>query len=285
MARRRLRVRLKQLRKEAGLTQQAVSESLDWSLSKLIRIEAGVVGVSLTDVQALLQLYGVNDPAQMGEVVAEARAGRRPSWWSVYRNILSSEFVDFLDYESSATEIRVYQPFVVPGLLQTDDYARAVIQTSADPNNVDQLVEARMRRQDPLDREGAPNASFLVDEAALRRWVGAPGVMRAQLRRLQELNLRPNISIRAIPFRAGHYRGLGEPFVVLDLDDETVVYLESLRGDLLHRDDPQEISDYLNLYVALEKLTVGRDQFDELIDRAVLELNGAVERQSDTDKD
>jgi transcriptional regulator with XRE-family HTH domain len=153
--RRRLRTELKKARQESGLTQDQVAGETDWSLSKIIRIESGSSGISVTDLKALLQLYGVKDPEQVNSLVALARAARGRSWWSAYRGIAPHSLLQLIEYESAASIVRQFETLFIPGILQTEDYASAVIENYYDerPGSdfVRALVELRIRRESLFD--------------------------------------------------------------------------------------------------------------------------------------
>ena len=157
--RRRLRVELRKARENAGLSQKEVAPAMDWSLSKLIRIEAGSVNISINDLRVLLQHYGVDDRGRIDSLLTMARAAKEPAWWLPYKEVLSPEFSTFLSYESAASIIRNFEPVLVPGLLQTEEYARATLAEMVPPvavldaemlGQIDNLVELRMERQDRM---------------------------------------------------------------------------------------------------------------------------------------
>lgn len=252
--RQRLRAMVRQARLDAGRTQPEVAAALDWSLSKLVRIESGAVRLSPTDLRALLEYYGVQDPVRVEELLGEARAARRPAGWADYQGLLSREFVSYLGFEGSATRIRQFHASLVPGLLQTEAYARAVLTAVRDRTDIDELVKARQRRQRLLDRPDGPRADFILDEAVLRRRIGGSEVMRAQLRHLEAVSRRPSISVRVLPFDIGEHPGLVGPFVMLDVEDEQVVYLEDAEGGLLRRDDAAVTGRYLTRFRQLEEV-------------------------------
>ena len=150
--RRRLRAELKKARQVSGLTQEQVAHEMDWSLSKIIRIESASSGISANDLKALLQLYGVKDPGQVDSLVALARAARERSWWSKYRDVAPQSLLQLIEYESAAHAIRQFETLVIPGILQTEDYAGAVIQNyygeGPGSDQLRALVELRIRRED-----------------------------------------------------------------------------------------------------------------------------------------
>ena len=219
---------------------------MDWSLSKIIRIESASSGISANDLKALLQLYGVKDPGQVDSLVTLARAARERSWWSAYRDVAPQSLLQLIEYESAAHAIRQFETLFIPGILQTEDYASAVIQNYYDEgpgsDQLRALVELRTRREDLFDGENPPSFHFILDEAVVRRLVVGPSVMRRQLRRLIEVANKPNITMEIIPFSAGLHPGMKGPFEIIefaDPSDSDIVFMESPRGDIIS-DDPEE---------------------------------------------
>lgn len=275
---RRLRAELRHLRDELDLTQQQVADELEWSLSKLIRIETGVVGVTITDLRALLQTYRVTDQARIDELAALARASRQEAWWDKYRPYFGRRFLTYLGLEESATRIYAYQQLVIPGLLQTEDYARTVIAAYSEDVDLDRLnrsVRARMERQQLLTEADGPKMAFIVDEAAIRRWVGGSEVMRPQLNQLKELNRLRNVSIRVVPFSRGAHAGVRGSFTVLELESDDnndyAVDIEQARTSELIQNDPEEAVKFLETFSELEKVASPSSELDTMIDRVLAE--------------
>jgi transcriptional regulator with XRE-family HTH domain len=254
----------------ARITQEEVADALDWSLSKVIRIEKGSVGVSTNDLKAVLRLYQVTDPGRTDELVALARAGRERSWWSGYREVAPQALLQLIGYESAASVTRNFETLLVPGLLQTEEYAGVVIGEFEGARHLETLAEIRMRRQDLLDRADPPLLFFILDEAVVRRQIGGTAVMRRQIRRLLEVADRPNVTVEVVPFSAGAHPGLKGPFVIIefpDPEDDDVLYLESARGDLITRDFPDEVASYREEFEVLRKLSLGPDRSLAYLDR------------------
>jgi transcriptional regulator with XRE-family HTH domain len=277
--RRRLRTELKKARQTSGLTQDQVAGEMDWSLSKIIRIEAGSSGISANDLKALLQLYGVKDPGQVDSLVALARAARERSWWSAYRDVASQSLLQLIEYESEAHAVRQFETLFIPGILQTEDYARAVLQNHYDEGpgseQLRALVELRTRREDLFDAENGPSFHFVLDEAVVHRLVVGPSVMRRQLRRLIEVANRPNITIEIVPFSAGLHPGMKGPFEIIEFADPPVsdiVYLEGPRVDIIS-DDPEEILKYREAFERLVKASLGPRDSLTLIARIADEMS------------
>jgi transcriptional regulator with XRE-family HTH domain len=259
--RRRLRTELKRARLEAEQTQSDVAAAMDWSLSKVIRIEAGTVSISTNDLKALLRQYKI-DRARTGELLALGKAARGRTWWSQYRGKASPGLLDLIGYETAASARRNFEPLLIPGLLQTREYARAVIAALSEritPDRMDALVEIRMRRQELVNRANPPELFFILDEASVRRVTGGPDVMRHQLRHLLEVAEKPNVTIEVVPFSAGIRRGMRTSFVVLefpDAADDDVLYLEDAEGGLVIREDREEIQAYRETFEDLGKVAL-----------------------------
>lgn len=262
--RRRLRAELRAARQAAELTQDQVAKALDWSQSKVIRIEAGSVGISTTDLKALLGVYGIDNPQHIDKLVALGKAARERGWWSRYRDELSTgrghELLQLIEYESGAAVRRHFEPLLVPGLLQTEEYARAIISTFASADRLEKLVEIRMKRQELVNRPDAPQMFFILDEAVIRRLVGGKDAMQRQISRLIELGSRPHLTVEVVPFSAGAHPGLRGQFVVLefpDPDDDDVLYLENTGGDLIRREEADQVLPYLEAFEQLRAISLG----------------------------
>lgn len=237
--------------------------ALDWSPSKIIRIEAGSVRISTTDLKALLGLYGIDDQQHVDRLVALGRVARERGWWSDYPALAtgkSRELLQLIEYESAAAITRNFEPLVVPGLLQTEEYARAMIPEHAPAERVEALVEIRMKRQELLDRPDGPLLFFILDEAVVHRLVGGKDAMRRQVLRLVELGRRPRVTIEVVPFSAGAHPGLRGPFVVVEFpgpEDDDVLYLENTGGDLISREESDQVLPYLETFEQLRRISLG----------------------------
>ena len=271
--RRRLRTELRRARQQAELTQDQVAEAMEWSLSKVIRIEAGTVGISANDLKALLGHYRIVDEDQVANLLALARAGRERPWQSVYGDVVSPRLLQFIEFEAAASISRNFEPLLVPGLLQTEDYARAIFrQFSGDvtAERIDAQVEVRMRRQELLDRADPPLLFFILDEAVIRRLIGGKDVMRRQLRRLTEMAARPHVTVEVVPFSAGVHPGLLGSFVIQEFPDpadDDVLYLESPQGEVISRDDPDLVLHYREVFEELRALSLGPDDSVTFLDK------------------
>jgi transcriptional regulator with XRE-family HTH domain len=274
--RRRLRAALKQARLDVGLTQEAVAEQMDWSLSKLIRIETGAVGISTNDLIALLHLYDVKDARRVRALVAQAKEARKQTWWSKYRAVLEPTYFQYIEFETSASIIRAYQTLVIPGLLQTEGYATAVTQRNRfdpDPKTVKTLVEVRMRRQELLlDRSSPPLLFFVLDESIIHRLAGDEELRQAQVEKLIHMADRPEITVEIVPFSTGIHRGIIEDFNILEFDgnDSDVLHFEGARMASFTRDEADEIALYRELFEEMRHLSLGpkgtRDYLVEVAD-------------------
>ncbi|HLT10946.1 MAG TPA: helix-turn-helix transcriptional regulator [Micromonosporaceae bacterium] len=232
VARRRLRLALRKAREAKGLTQGQVAESLYWSLSKVNRIEAGDVTVSTTDLKALLDLYNVTDEAVVRQLVADAQAARRRGWWhdETAKDHLTPDLVKLLQYESEATMIRIYQPSLVPGILQTPSYARSIFESGPPltPEERAARLDIRLRRRTHVfDRPNPPIVLILLDESVLLRERGGDLVMYEQMKELAAYNERPNVITRITPLRGGTMSLLGA-FMILDIDDESAILYQEI---------------------------------------------------------
>ncbi len=262
--RRRLRAELRQARQDAGLTQETVAEKMDWSLSKLIRIETGAVGISTNDLAALLRLYNIKDPQRVRALVAQGKEARKQTWWSKYRTVLPPTYFQYIEYETSASIIRSYETLAVPGLLQTEQYATAITQRNRlnlPPRTIRALVEVRMRRQELLfDQPGSPLLFFILDEAVIQRLAGAADLREAQFEKLISVADKPQVTIEVVPFAVGLHPGINENFSLLEFDDpgdDNVLYFESGRESSFSRDSTEEITAYRELFEDLREMSLG----------------------------
>jgi transcriptional regulator with XRE-family HTH domain len=246
--RRRLALELRRLREAARLTCEEVAEHLECSASKISRVETGRVSVSPRDVRDMLELYGVPED-QRESLVQLARDSRQKGWWHAYSDTIQPQFAAYIGLESAASEIRIYEVSLMPSLLQTQEYARAVIRAgmmSGTPEDIDRSVQLRMARQPALTRDDPPKLWAVLDEAALRRRVGGAGLMRLQLEHLLDVASLPNVAVQVIPFGGGAHPAMGRPFVVLvfpERIDPDVVYLEDLTR-AMYLEDVDEVDRY-----------------------------------------
>jgi transcriptional regulator with XRE-family HTH domain len=247
-----LGAQLRRLREADRITLEDAGKRIRASHSKISRLETGRVGFKDRDITDLLTFYGVTDDEEREALRALARRANAPGWWHDYSDVLPHWFEAYVGLEEVATQIRAYEVQFVPGLFQTEDYARAVTllgHAGEPPRDIERRVRLRMARQAVLDREEPPNVWAVIDEAVLRRPAGPPAVMQGQLKHLAELSRRQNVTIQIIPFQAGGHAAAGGPFSILrfaepDLPD--VVYLEQLTS-ALYLDKPDAVDSYLRV--------------------------------------
>jgi len=276
---RRLRAELKRAREQSGMTQKDVAELLDWSPSKVIRIETGAAIISTSDLMALLPHYGVTDRKRIDALVEVARASRKQAWWDEYRTYYDQQFLTFLGYEASTIRMRGFQALLVPGLLQTPGYSNAIVRAYSDDEEViARGVQVRGKRQRVLDVESGPEFFFVLDEAALHRWVGGPAVMREQLLWLEEVDKRPNVHIQVVPFSAGAHPGMRGAFTIFEFpyeDDDFALLLEHPDGDVLIQNKPETASSYVETFFELEAIASPKGGLGKLIRPIIDSLSAA----------
>ncbi|GAA5194797.1 helix-turn-helix transcriptional regulator [Rugosimonospora acidiphila] len=255
MLRRQLGAELRRIRDRAQRTVADVAGQLDWSESKLSRIETANTGIRAADLDRLLRLYGVDD-AEHSRLRAMAAQSRQRAWWEAYGGALADAYETFIGFETEATSIRAYEAQVVPGLLQTAEYASAVTRASFPPDQLDvveQRVAVRMARQAVLTRQPPPRLWTILDEAVLRRQVGGPDVLRRQLLRLNEASERKVVTIQVLPFAAGAHPALAGSFMVLEFSgaaERPLVYSEGATGGVF-RNRPEDLRSYESSFEAL----------------------------------
>jgi transcriptional regulator with XRE-family HTH domain len=275
--RRRLRDELRKARDAAGLRQADVAHSMDWSPSKLIRIERGDVNVSTNDLKALLSHYGVKDKGKINGLLELAKSARGASFYDRYADVLPPGFREYLAYEASASVIRQCQPILIPGLLQTEEYARGLFEGygTVAPEDTDRGWAIRQHRQEVHERDTPPEMLFVLDEASLRRHVGGGLAMRKQLQRLKEYAAEPHISIQIIPFTRGAHLGMQGSFMLLEFTDPTLADLLHLEGTNLSatiREDTDQIARYLDRFAQLQKLALSPDESVDFLDVLIEEM-------------
>jgi transcriptional regulator with XRE-family HTH domain len=277
VARRRLRTELRRARLDAGLTQEQVATAMDWSLSKLIRIENGTVGISMNDLKAILGHYKITDDERTAELIALSRGARARSWWSDYHDA-PPRLVQLIEYESASYIIRNFQPMLIPGLLQTEEYATAMIRNLSPQVTEQELttgIEMRMKRQQLLEQRETPLMFFIMDEGAVRRLVGGKDAMRRQIQRLLDESGKPTVTIEVVPFSAGAHPGMQGPFMLFefpDAADDDALYLEGPSDIRLNRDDAEEISRFRERFELLRELSLGPQGSIDLLRRLLAEL-------------
>jgi len=253
-----LGAQLRRLRESKGITRETAGWEIRASESKISRMELGRVSFKERDIVDLLTLYGVSDDAEREALLSLAREANAPNWWQRYTDVLPNWFQPFLGLEAAAELIRTYEVQFVPGLLQTRDYARAVLSLAPDNpsgEDVDRRVAVRLGRQQILTRPDAPALWAVVDEAVLRRPVGGTEAMRMQIEALIEASKLPNVTVQVIPFSAGGHSAAGGAFTILRFPDQglpDVVYLEQITT-ALYLDKRDDVEAYA---VAMSRLCV-----------------------------
>lgn len=245
-----LGTQLRRLREKCGISREAAGDRIRASHAKISRLELGRVGYKPRDVADLLTLYGVVDEREREDFLVLARQANNPGWWHQYNDVLPSWFEMHVGLEEAASVIRTYEVQFVPGLLQTADYARAVVALGnprASAREIERRVDLRIARQRLLNRTDPPKLWAVVDEAALRRPLGGRQVMRAQVERLIEAAEHPDITLQVAPFKIGGLAAAGGPVTILrfsepDLPD--IVYLEQLTS-ALYLDKREEVDNYM----------------------------------------
>jgi transcriptional regulator with XRE-family HTH domain len=253
-----LGTQLRRRREARGITREDAGYRIRASESKISRMELGRVGFKERDVVDLLALYGVDDEAERDALVTLAREANAAGWWHQYADVLPDWFQTYVGLEEAASVLRVYEVQFVPGLLQTPDYARAVMvggQPTAPPEEIKRRVNMRITRQELLAKHGGPRLWAVVDEAALRRPVGGLEVFRHQLEHLIDVTQSSRITLQVTPFRSGAHAAESGAFTIMRFPDEDlpdVVYLEQLTS-ALYLDKREDVERYSEV---MERLSV-----------------------------
>ncbi|MFF4416824.1 helix-turn-helix domain-containing protein [Streptosporangium sp. NPDC001559] len=246
---RRLGRELRRLREEAGFTPEQAAQHLGWSRSKLNRIEIARIKVTVPDIAKACDLYGVTAEAK-ATLAQLGREANQRGWWAAYSDVLAGAYVSL---EADAAHIRTWEPLLIPGLFQTEDYARAIIseRPDLDEDELQRRVAARMQRKVAL-LSSKPTVHVLIDETALRRPIGAASAMAAQLDDLVQISGWPTVTIQVLPMAAGPHSGLNGSFSIFSFDEEDpdVAYAGGPAGEA-YLEDPAQVRD---LTLAFERL-------------------------------
>ena len=276
--RRRLAAELRSYRDRADLTIEEVAQQLEWSTAKISRIENARVSVLPRDVKFLLGVYGVQENGEAWEaLLALARESRQKGWWHNYGDAIPEGFETYVGLEADATTLRTYESDYVPGLLQTEDYARAVMRATmltASDEEIERHVAVRMVRQERLTGPGAPEIWAVVSEAVIRRVVSGEPLMRVQLSRLVEASKQPNITLQVLPFSVGAHAGMDGAFMILGFPaptDPDVTYVHYYTGTL-YLEKPEDLARYTLMFDHLRAAALPVGQSRNLIARARDEL-------------
>ena len=284
VARHRLRLALRAAREEQGLTQRQVAKALDWSMAKVNRIEAGEVNISVTDLQALLRLLDVTDPDTIADLTGHARAARQRGWWDEpqSREHLTPAHLQSIQFQMVATDIRSFLPTLIPGPLQTHEYASAIVGALHDTlSEVDRpiVLDSRMRqRHQLLNREDPPTYLVILDESVLLREVGGPGVMSEQLYDLLENVRAGRVTVRVIPLTNATVFAAYGLFVLYTSDEETALYLET------HIDDevvyaPETVQRHQRLFARMWHRALTPEASGHLIEARAATMRVAADRR------
>ncbi|HEY3733837.1 MAG TPA: helix-turn-helix transcriptional regulator [Streptosporangiaceae bacterium] len=263
--RRQLIAELKRLREAAGLTQDDVAERLDWHPTKVFRIETGRTGPHPNDVRVMLEVYGVTGQSERAALVQLAKDARQRGWWYSFRDVLPSRYEFFIGLEEEAAAIQTFQLAVIPGLLQTEDYARAMIRggpLELDPDEAERRVEVRMTRQRVLAKPDRPQLWAILDEAAIRRVIGGQAVMRAQLQHLLVQSEQGKTTIQVVPYIAGAHPGTAGSFIILGFAEPgeiDVVYMETIGGNM-SVDKADEVRHYATAFDHLRAVALSPEE-------------------------
>jgi len=259
MRRRRLAAELRRLRHEAELSIEDVAVGLGWQPSKLSRIENRQVGISVADLRKLLATYKVEDPAYRDQLADMARRATERGWWQSFSSdVVPTALANLIGLETEARTIRSYEPELVPGLLQTEAYARAIMrawQPSWTAADIDGRVDIRLARQDVLRQPGvSPQVTCIINEAVLRRTVGGNEVMHEQVEMLAKERDPANVTVQVLPFNSGGHPAMAGPFQILtfhDPGDLGIVHLESAMTAIT-LEQPEELRRYDEIWGSLQ---------------------------------
>jgi hypothetical protein len=253
-----LGAQLRRMRERVGISREDAGYHIRASGSKISRMELGRVSFKERDVTDLLTYYGVTDGEERDSLVQLTREANATPWWQKYQDAAPDWFGLYVGLEEAAQLIRIYEVQFVPGLLQTEEYARAVVTQGApglEPDEVDRRVALRLGRQKLLNRDNAPRLWAIVDEAALRRPMGGRDVLATQIERLMDLVNEPNITLQVMPFKYGGHAAEGGAFTIMrfpEADLPDMVYMEYLTG-ALYIEKPEEVERYA---AVMERLSV-----------------------------
>jgi transcriptional regulator with XRE-family HTH domain len=275
-----LRSELVRLRKKNKLTQEEVARSFRWSPSKLIRVEGGHSSITMVDLDALLNLYEVASADDRARLHKLNDGARSPAWWDAYRGEVAGPYLNYVGYEAGASSIRQFPGTVVPGLLQTPEYAEALTTSAIEAIEVAPVVKLRMQRKDELaDRDEPPRQEYVLDEAVIRRHVGVntdPAIMPNQLRSIADTTEQDDrISVRLIPFGAGAHPGLSGAFTLLEFEGDLpdLVYLDPGRGELaVIATDSGRVSEYASNFEVLLELALPEQESIDFLRSAAEEM-------------
>jgi len=273
LRRRRLGVELKRCREAAGLTQEQVSQHFEWHAAKMTRVETAKVAVTSRDVKDLLTLYDVHDGEYRDGLVELARSSRGRPWWAEYRDIVQPD--SYIALEAEASALRNWEPTVIPGLLQTEAYMRALFATVAAAGRrigIDRAVSLRRARQRRLTGDPTLALYAIIDESTIRRQIGGQAVMTAQLRHLTTLSELPNVQVQILPYSAGEHPLLGTSLAILEFHDAAdldIVYLEGTGRPAHHIRQPAEVVRHREQFERLSMRCLDHPQSMKMIEDVI----------------
>ena len=275
-----LRSELVRLRKAKGMTQEQVAKNLEWSASKLIRVEGGHSSITKVDLGALLDQYDVISGDERERLQELNRGTKEPGWWEAYRNDFPVTYLNYVGYEAGASFIRQFPGTVMPGLLQTPQYAEALTAISVEPVRVAPVVGLRMQRQAELaKRAPRPYRYFVLDEAVIRRHIGIekdPAIMPSQLRHIvRQAEEDDRVTVRVIPFSKGAHTGLSGPFTLLEFDGglPDVLYLDTGKEAINMLTSDDRVSEYADSFESLLEVALPAGESLEFIRAAAEEIS------------
>lgn len=277
MRRRRLAADLRQLRQEANLTIDDVAARLKWQSSKISRVETRKIGINTLDLRKLLDVYEITDRAQREALIELARRATERGWWQAYGTAIPSEYATLIGLEEEASLIRSYEPELIPGLLQTEAYARAVIRACRPKDTSDEIdrrVEVRLARQQILANDDPPRVRIVLSEGAVRRRVGGAEVMREQLLHLATNRDRSNVMIQVLPFSAGEHPAMVGSFAILDFPevfDLGAVYIENM-ASAMTLEKASDLEMYADAFEQVQAQALGPKESRDMLKSLAQEL-------------
>jgi transcriptional regulator with XRE-family HTH domain len=268
--RRQLGRELRRLREESGLLAEELADRLRCSASRISRIETARIRIAPGTVHEILDALSIDGPDR-SRLVGLAREAEEPGWWQAYGDALPYEYATYIALESEASSLKVFEPIVMHGLLQTEDYARATIRLDARqrrPSEVEALVAARLARQTVLTKRNPVQLHVVLDESVLRRVIGSREILRSQLKRLVELTQLRNVTIQVLPFESGDLLAFFTGAVIVmefpDPNHGPVMYLENVAGDL-YVERPETIREYLSTFDELAAKALSPEESAKMI--------------------
>lgn len=273
----RLGAELRKLREQGNVTSEQVADRLDCHVSKVSRIELGQSPIRRLDLEAMLDLYGVPAGRQRDALLKLARTAKTKGWWQSYTDVIPPAYADFIGLEADTARVSSFEMMLIPGLLQTPDYARAVITEAWEtegPEQIERLVEVRTLRQELVTRPDPVELRVVLCEAALAQRIGGPETMAAQLQRLLDVGAMPNVTLQVLPHSQGAHPGLNGSFTVLGFSENgepDVVLVENLTSSL-YFEDKRELDRYLWTFDRLTAMAASPRESVSLIKKAVKEL-------------